>query len=384
MRLFGIDAISGAQVAVAFGSLISGVDELVEPVEDLPYVAPGWIDLQVNGYAGVDYNSPETAHEEIARSIAAQQQCGTTRILATVITGAPENMLGSLRNLAAAKVHGSGCSSIEGFHVEGPHISPEDGPRGAHPSRWVRPPAVDEYRRWQEVSDGWVKMVTLAPEWPGATAYIEELVRDGVVVAIGHTNATAVEIEEAVRAGATLSTHLGNGAHAMLPRQPNYIWDQLADDRLAASFIVDGHHLGASFLKTALRAKGVLRSVLVTDATMPAGSIPGPYEFGELEVELTGDERVVLRGSARLAGSALSMDRAIGNTVRQTGVSLAEAVTMATRNPARIGKIPGRQRGLAPGERADLAVFRFDASTKTVAVEATYAGGELVFGGDRK
>lgn len=366
---------------VAFDGVITGVDELVAPVEGLPYVAPGWIDLQVNGYAGVDYNDPRAPHEAIARSLAAQHEAGTTRILATVITGSPDGMLGCLRNLEAARKDAEGCGSIDGFHVEGPHISPDDGPRGAHPERWVRAPDLNEYRRWQEAAGGLVKMVTLAPEWPGAADYIEEVVRDGVVAAIGHTNATREQIDDAVRAGATLSTHLGNGAHAFLPRHPNYLWEQLADDRLAASFIVDGHHLPASYLKVALRAKGVLRSVLVTDASTPAGATPGPFHLGELEVELTADERVVLRGGTRLAGSALRMDRAIGNTVRLAGVSLAEAVTMATRNPARAGRIAGRQRGLSPGERADLVVFRFDPNDKRLAVEETYVAGETVFGG---
>ena len=378
MRLFGIDAFTGAQVVVSFDSVISGVDELVTPLEGLPYVAPGWIDLQVNGYAAVDYNNPATSHEEIARSLAAQHEAGTTRILPTVITGPPGDMAGSLRNLAKAK-DAAGCASIEGFHVEGPHISPEDGPRGAHPARWVRPPDLDEYRRWQGAAEGQVKLVTLAPEWPGATGYIEELLRDGVVAAIGHTNASTQQIQDAVSAGATMSTHLGNGAHSMLPRHPNYIWDQLAEDRLVASFIVDGHHLGVSYFKAALRAKGVIRSVLVTDAAMPAGAAPGVYRLGEVDVELKADGRVVLRGENRLAGSALRMDEAISNTIRQTGASLAEAVTMATRNPARVGRVAGRQRGLVPGERADLVVFELDGHTKSLRVVGTYVAGEQIF-----
>jgi N-acetylglucosamine-6-phosphate deacetylase len=268
---------------------------------------------------------------------------------------------------------------MEGFHVEGPHICPDDGPRGAHPQRWVRPPDIEEYRRWQDAAGGLVKLVTLSPEWPEAPRYIEELVRDGVVVSIGHMMATREQIQEAVAAGATMSTHLGNGAHSVLPRHPNYIWEQLAEDRLAASFIVDGHHLSASFFRVALRAKGVMRSVLVTDAAMPAAARPGPYMLGEVEVELLPDDRVVLRGGSRLAGSALRLQHGIANAMRQTGITLGEAVTMATRNPARVGKIPGRQRGLAPGERADLVLFRFDPETKEITVEQTFAGGRQVF-----
>jgi N-acetylglucosamine-6-phosphate deacetylase len=225
-----------------------------------------------------------------------------------------------------------------------------------------------------------VKLVTVSPEWPDIARYIESLVRDGVVVSIGHTKATAEQIHDAVAAGATMSTHLGNGAHSMLPRHPNYIWEQLADDRLAAGFIVDGVHLPASFFKAAVRAKGVLRSVLVTDASMPACASPGPYKLGEVDVELTPEgDRVVLAGGTRLAGSALRMDRALENVMRQTGISLAEAISMATRNAARVGRVAGRQRGIVPGERADLVLFRFDPESLSIQIELTIVGGREVW-----
>lgn len=295
------------------------------------WLAPGFIDIQVNGFAGVDYNSVSATPEEILRSLRVMSSTGVTQCLPTVITGSPENMVGALRNLA-----GVVDPMIAGFHVEGPHISAEDGPRGAHPARWVRRPDVEEYRRWQDATGGRVKLVTLSPEWPGSTSYIEAVVRDGVAVSIGHTTATAAQIGDAARAGATLSTHLGNGAHATLPRHPNYIWEQLAEDRLSASFIVDGLHLSDTFLRVALRAKTVARSVLVTDAVMPAMCAPGPYMLGEVEVELKPDQRVVLRGGTRLAGSSLRMDHAISNVMRIAGVGLEDAIAMATVNPARI------------------------------------------------
>jgi N-acetylglucosamine-6-phosphate deacetylase len=266
---------------------------------------------------------------------------------------------------------------MEAFHVEGPHISPEDGPRGAHQAHWVRRPDLEEFRRWQEAAQGHVRLVTLSPEWPEAPRYIEALVREGVVSSIGHTKATREQIQDAVAAGATLSTHLGNGAHAVLQRHPNYIWEQLAEDRLAASFIVDGIHLGQSFLRVALRAKGIERSVLVTDAVMPALCAPGVYQLGEIEVELKDDQRVVLRGGTRLAGSSLRMDRAIENVMRIAGLSLTEAITMATINPARIGRVAGRQRGLKPGERPDLVRFRF--GDGHIEVVETYLSGRRVF-----
>lgn len=378
----GVDLSSRAAVEVEFGDTIRSVEHLLDPPEDLPYVAPGFIDLQVNGFFGVDYCSPTAPHDEIARSIQVLYATGVTRFFPTVITGGPEAMTAALHNLARAKSSLAEGHAMEGFHVEGPHISPHEGARGAHPARWVRPPDIEEFRRWQHAAEGNVKLVTLSPEWPEAPRYIEAITREGVVAAIGHTRADSAQIAAAVSAGATMSTHLGNGSDSTLPRHPNYIWDQLSDDRLMASFIADGIHLPDSFVKAAIRAKGVERSVLVTDAVMPAGCPPGRYKLGELDVELHGHERVSLASDpSRLAGSVLRMDRGIGNLMRLANLSLLEAVTMATRNPARAGRIPGRLRALSPGDRADIVLFRHDADRDTITIEKTWAGGRLVFSG---
>ena len=375
--LSGRDVATGDLIRVEFADAIEAVT--TGPGWSDVCLAPGWIDLQVNGFAGVDFNRPDTSHEDIARAIEAILATGTTRFFPTVITGPPEEMTGALRNLADAKALLPAGDAIDGFHVEGPAISPDDGPRGAHPERWVRRPDLDEFHRWQEATRGAIRIVTLAPEWPGAPAYIEALAEAGVVVAIGHTNATTEQIADAVAAGATMSTHLGNAAHAVLPRQRNYIWDQLADDRLTASFIVDGIHLGRSFLRTALRAKGIARSVLVTDASAPAGANPGRYTLGDQLVDLTEDGRVVLADQDRLAGSALRMDHGVANLVTDGGVSLADAVAMATTNPARAAGVSGRALGLSPGERADLVLFTFDADHGTLQVLETYLSGRKVF-----
>ena len=379
MKRSGLHALTGEGLEICFADAITSALPAETLPDDAPYLAPGFIDLQVNGYAGADYNDPEAADEDIGRSIRELFSTGVTRFLPTVITGAPERMRGALANLARAKEQLPEGAAIAGFHVEGPHISPEDGPRGAHPRRWVRPPDLDEFQRMQEAGQGLIRLVTLAPEWREAPGFIEALVRQGVVASIGHTSATAAQIADAVAAGATMCTHLGNGAHAVLPRHPNYIWEQLAEDRLAAGFIVDGIHLSAAFLKVAVRAKGVERSVLVTDASAPAGCPPGRYRLGEQEVELTAEGRVVLAGQTRLAGSALRMDRALENLMRLAGLALPEAVQMATLNPARIGRFPARQNGLHPGDRADIVEFRFDAQEQRITVLRTYLDGGLVY-----
>jgi len=377
MNCIGIETFGGTPVKVVFDDRITAVQPAAQA--DGIYLAPGWIDLQVNGFLGVDYNDPHCTREQIAGSIRALFATGVTRFYPTVITGSPEDMLGALRNLSCAKDTLREGVAIDGFHVEGPNISPDDGPRGAHPRRWVRPPDLDEFHRWQEATAHRIRIVTLAPEWPQAPRYIEAVTAEGVVVSIGHTNATAQQIADAVSAGASLSTHLGNGAHAVMRRHPNYIWEQLAEDRLMADFIVDGIHLPQSFLRVALRAKTLARSVLITDAAAPAGCAPGRYQLGEQAVELTADQRVMLVGQERLAGSALRMDRGVQNLMRIAGLPLADAVRMATINAARAGNVPGRAAGLVPGDRADMIQFYFDSNDLTISVKATYISGTKVY-----
>jgi N-acetylglucosamine-6-phosphate deacetylase len=371
------------------GTTITAVDELIHPPAIREMIAPGFIDLQVNGFAGVDYNDPAAEHDEIARSIQVMFTTGVTRFFPTVITGSEARITGAVRNLAAAKRRFEDAGMPEGhamfgFHVEGPHLSPEDGPRGAHPLEHIRPPDFEEFERWQAAADGNIRLVTISPEWEQTPAYIRSLIRNGVVASIGHTKANSEQIQAAVDAGATMSTHLGNAAHATLHKTQNYIWDQLVQDRLTASFIVDGIHIPRAFLTAAVRAKGVERSVLVTDAVMPAMCEPGFYNLGQVDVELRANGSVVLRGGDRLAGSALRMDHAIGNTVRMTGLSLSEALTMATTNAARAGRVAGRLRGIVPGEKADLVRFVWDSSAHVLEIKETIVAGTSVYAAKSK
>ena len=229
-------------------------------------------------------------------------------------------------------------------------------------------------RRW-----GIGPACTVSPEWPETPRYVEALTGMGVVISVGHTKATHAQIAAAVDAGATMSTHLGKRAHSTLPKTANYIWDQLADERLSPSFILDDIHIPASFFRAAVRAKGIAHSVLVTDAVMPALCKPGFYHLGGVEVELKEGNRVVLRDGERLAGSALRLDEAIGNAVRMGGITLRDALSMATVNPARVCRIAGRQRGIVPGEKADFIRFRWNETTSRLIVIQTILGGTTVY-----
>jgi N-acetylglucosamine-6-phosphate deacetylase len=290
---------------------------------------PGLFDLQVNGFGGIDFNGPGLTAERVLEALDRIRATGVTRCLPTLITSPFGSFAASARVLARLS-----DPAIAGIHMEGPYICPEDGPRGAHPRAHVTDASVDDFNRRQDAAEGRIALVTLAPEVPGALTLAEHLVASGVRVAIGHTAAAPERIRHAINAGATLSTHLGNGCAQLLPRHPNILWEQLASDGLFASLIVDGHHLPAATVKTMIRAKGTDRTILVTDAVAAASSTPGPYTIGGVACELGQDGRVSLSGTPYLAGSALTLPRAIANTVRFTGLQLDTVVRMASTIPA--------------------------------------------------
>jgi len=305
-------------------------------------VLPGLFDLQVNGFGGIDFNATDLTADRVVEALELMRRTGVTRCLPTLITSPFDRFASSARVLARLP-----HPAIAGIHMEGPYVSPEDGARGAHPRSSVRPASIDDFARRQDVAGGRIVLVTLAPEVPGAMPLIEHLVAAGVRVAIGHTMATPEQIGDAVRAGATLATHLGNGCPQMLPRHPNVIWELLGADALFASLIGDGFHLPPATVKSMIRAKGPDRTMLVTDAMAAAGcdardepsrspkaSAERRFTIGDVECELGADGRVSLPGTPYLAGSSLTLDRAIANTVRFTGLPIDAVIPMASTIPA--------------------------------------------------
>lgn len=290
---------------------------------------PGLFDLQVNGFAGVDFNAPELDSDRVVAATERLRATGVTRFLPTLITSSLRQFTASARVLARVRHR-----AIAGIHLEGPYLSAEDGPRGAHPIAHISPATIGDFERRQEAADGRIVLVTLAPEVPGALSLIAHLAHAGVRVSIGHTAATPSQVADAVSAGATLFTHLGNGCAHLVPRHPNVLWEALATDALSASFIVDGHHLPPATVKAMIRAKEPARTILVTDAIAAAGCGPGRYTIGSVACTADGDGRVSLPGTPYLAGSSLTMERAMANTVRFTGLPLERVVPMASANPA--------------------------------------------------
>lgn len=338
-------------------------------------VAEGFLDMQVNGFAAVDFNRPELTVEDLLRATRAMWRTGVTRFLPVVITAPVKNMLGTLAAIARAREQEPILRrAIPGIHLEGPFLAPEDGPRGAHPADSIRDPDWSLFQQFQDAAGGLIRLVTLAPERPGAIGLIWQLCQTGIVVGIGHSDAREADIDWAVEAGARISCHLGNGSHAMLPRHRNYIQKQLATDALMASLIVDGHHLPPYVVKNMIRCKGVDQVILVTDAMAAAAAPPGKYRLGEVLVEVGPDGYVRLPGTPYLAGSALTMDRAVENVTRFAGISLDEAILLATRQPRRL--FPDLGAGLVPGARADLVVLR---EGPPLTIEATIVEEEVVY-----
>ena len=341
------------------------------------WVAPALIDIQINGFGGLNFNGPDASPNTVEEIVRHQWSLGIGSLCPTVTTNSQQNMLHALSSIAAACHYPETSNSIPGIHIEGPYISHEDGPRGAHTLEHVRRPSWAEFQEWQDAAEGRIRLVTLAPEVEGGIPFIERLVDEGIVVAIGHSSAEIEDIEHAVRAGAKLSTHLGNGAHALMRRHPNYIWEQLARDELSASLIVDGHHLPPSVVKCMTRCKGLARTILVSDAVTFAGMPPGRYGKGKSLVDVSKEGRISLADTPYLAGAGLDLASCVANFARFTGHSLADAIDAASLQPASLLDMDGLQAPLKVGRRADLVLF--DRDDDGMRVIETIVAGRSVF-----
>jgi N-acetylglucosamine-6-phosphate deacetylase len=371
----GRDPASGNSIAVEIeGERICRITDGPEP-SDL-WISSGLIDLQVNGYRGLNLNGEGARAATVSDLTREMLANGVTTYAPTVVTAPEHVMVHCLACIAEAYDSDEIVRRCVPFiHVEGPHISPVDGYRGAHPLAAVRPPSLEEFERWQTASRGLIGLVTISPHFPESEEYIAALTAQGVHVAIGHTHASAEQIRRAVEAGARLSTHLGNGIATELDRHRNPLWSQLAEERLTATFIADGQHLPAEALRAMIRAKGLERSLLVSDVVALGGMSAGMYTLPTGPVELTAGGRLEVMGTQLLAGAVVPLIFCVGNVVNMAGLSLAEGLRMATEIPGRL--VGGRGR-LLPGQRADLLRFRWvEGSPLTVA--DVWLAGEAVF-----
>jgi N-acetylglucosamine-6-phosphate deacetylase len=323
------------------------------------FVAPGLIDNQVNGYRGVDFSDIGLTTGKMITAVAAIRHDGVTSFVPTIITNSHGNLLRNFKNLAKALKDKDVRDSVPGFHLEGPYISHEEGFFGCHPSAYIRKPSWDEFAQYQEAADGNIIQVTVAPESEGCIDFIKQCTKSNVKVAIGHTNASADQINMAVEHGARVSTHLGNGCANLIDRHRNPLWPQLANDLLTPTIIADGHHLLPEEIRVFFKVKGPRNMILTSDVNHLIGMAPGKYLYFGSEVVYTEDGLVKNPVLNCLAGASMPLKTGVGNVMKYTGCSLGEAINMASGNCASIYNLSDRN-SLAAGKRADLILFEMD------------------------
>lgn len=341
------------------------------------FIGPGLIDLQVNGIDGIDFNDTKLTPEAMLEATHYLLSKGVTTFFPTLVTNSDEKIHQLIHTIVAAcEAYPLVNACVGGIHLEGPFISEVEGARGAHNQRYIKAPDWNWVKQCQELSGGRVKMVTFSPEWEGTTTFIHRCIEHGILVGIGHSNASPEQIREAVKAGATLSTHLGNAVPLMLPRHPNLLWEQLAQDDLYASIIADGFHLPDAFLKTAIRTKGE-KVLLVSDATCFSGMAPGVYQthIGE-EVVLEKEGKLSMKKTPDLlAGATKSLLEDIQHLLDQNLASLADAWKMAS---SRVANFLGNPYyGLMPTQVADLVIFQMNPEQKMHIVKVIKQGNSV-------
>ncbi len=339
------------------------------------YIAPGLIDIQINGYNGVDFADPDLTTEDLLKVVKALWEAGVTTFIPTVITNDHEHIKNSFKALSSTLSDPLISMSVPCFHLEGPYISPVKGFRGAHLEKYIRLPDIQEFQEYQQAADNRIKLVTVAPEMDGSIAFIRNCVEQDVVVSLGHHNGSVEEITRAVDAGASMSTHLGNGCANMINRHLNPIWPQLAEDRLSVSIIADGFHLTREEIQSFYKVKGDNLTILISDAIDLAGLPPGEYVRGERTILLTPD---VVKYPAEnvLAGAASPINKCVNNMMQFTGCSLESAINMASANPARILGL-NEVGEIKNGKRADLILFTL--KDNEIEIRQTILNGEVVY-----
>ena len=343
-----------------------GVITNVKRIHKLPkgarplIIAPGLIDNQVNGFAGISFTfgGGELSAEGVRKATYALWKTGVTTYIPTVTTNSFDVLKENLIVLSHLKDDSSLLGSIPGFHLEGPYISPVDGFRGAHPLKYVRKPDWNEFMSLYDAAGRSIIQVTVAPEIEGAMEFISKCKALGIVVALGHHNADTRTITEAVQRGARIVTHIGNGCANTINRHLNPLWPQLSDDNLMISIIGDGFHLLPEEIRVFYKVKGPYRTIITSDVTSYASMPPGIYITSESDtIELTAQGMLRYPAQNVLFGSASPLKNGVENVMKVTGCSLAEVFQMASTNPARLYNLNDRGT-IRIGYRADLILFK--------------------------
>jgi N-acetylglucosamine-6-phosphate deacetylase len=363
-------------IKVIDGKIAQILPSSSKKVDSKVFVAPGLFDIQINGYMGVDFSDQELTIEKMKKATEALWKEGVTSFLPTIITSDRNRLEKSFTLLNEIVKDKQIGNSIPGFHLEGPYISPVQGFRGVHSEKHIRKPDWVEFEVLQEKANGKIKLVTLSPEFESSIEFIKKGRESGVRMSLGHHNGNSEQINEAVKAGACLSTHLGNGCANEINRHNNPIWPQLSNDGLSVSIIADGSHLNRDEVRTFFKAKGVNQTILVSDALSLAGMPPGEYLSNDGQTLLLTKEVVKYPAQNVLAGAASPISLCIGKMMNYTGCSLKDAIQMASTNPAKLMGLSDRGE-IKQGKRADLILFTIEAGN--IVIQKTVIEGKIVY-----
>ncbi|MEO6053131.1 MAG: N-acetylglucosamine-6-phosphate deacetylase [Chthoniobacterales bacterium] len=301
---------------------------------------PSLFDLQVNGFGGIDFQTEKLSQAELGKAVVILHERYMPRIFLTLITNTIDALADQFARVEKYRAADSKIAeTIVGYHLEGPFLNPTPGYCGAHPGEVMHEPNIEEFERLQRAANGNIRLITIAPEWKGSAEFIEAVTAQGVVVSLGHTCAEDADIDMAIRAGAKLCTHVGNGIPSELHRHENIMQRLLARDELIACFIPDGIHIPPYALKNYFRAKAPGKAVFTTDCMSAAGAPDGEYMLGSHKV-VVGKDRVVRQpGKTTFAGSSLSLDTGVANVHHWLGISVETAWDLCSTKVADIFNI---------------------------------------------
>ncbi len=335
---------------------IASIEHLAEATPTDHWIAPGLLDLQINGYAGVDFQAGVVSLDGLLTAARGLRRAGCTRFLATLVTDAWERMLDKLERLRALRSRSPELTAaIAGWHIEGPFLSEQPGYCGAHDPGRMCDPLPERIRQLRAAAGDDLLLLTLAPERSGAIEAIALAVSLGIRISLGHTDASAERISQAIEAGASGFTHLGNGCPQTLDRHDNILWRILETRSLTVSMIPDGRHVSPPLFRLAHRLLPSRALVYITDAMAAAGAPPGRYALGEMQLEVGDDQVVRMPGQPYFAGSALRPVDGVWRAAAMTRTPWPRAWWRFSQRPAQWLGLRG---GLAVGQRADFCLLK--------------------------
>jgi N-acetylglucosamine-6-phosphate deacetylase len=332
------------------------------------FIVPGYIDIHVHGGGGSDVMDGE--YEAIKQVATTHSRFGTTAFLPTTMTMTKDKIIKSLKSIHEARLKGTGTAEILGIHLEGPYINPEK--KGAQKEEDIKKVSVEEFLEFNQASGNFIRLVTIAPEMPGAIDFIRWLHQQGIIVSVGHSNATYKQVQEGIQAGLSHVTHIFNAMRGLHHREPGVVGAALSSPKLIVEMIADGIHLHPIVLKMLTQIKESEKLVLITDAMRATGFKEGTYDLGGQEVIVTQGQAKLKNGT--LAGSVLTMDQAVKNLVTKVGISLLNAVQMASYNPAKCLGIDDKKGSLELYKDADIVILN-----KNLETELTMVAGKVVY-----